>query len=446
MRRRIVTLLLLGPLLITACAKYRPQPPVQPFQPYDDFIAAVQGAQFTDFSGKPGSAVESAAAFEEMKQHILRLYAGVHPRNSFVGADRQLVDCVPIEQQPGLRPPGSTPLSLSRDAPRQGIGPTVRKGASRDRLPGRRRSEDITLKAGRRDVSGRVMFCESGTIPMRRITLLEITAYRTLASFLAKSEGEREQIDPNAPADNADHYYARGRQFVASLGGDSWLNVWSPRVNSGHMSLSQQWFVAGEGDSKQTIEGGWQVYPGKYKIDQAALFIYHTTKGYASGSGCYNLDCSAFVQVANNIYLGAGFTNYSTAGGTQWGFNLQWKRNTDGNWWLFYKGPGNYIAVGYYPARLYERGAMASSAAKIAYGGETTGKPSALEMGSGQLANQNWQKAAFQNFAFYIDANGVSQWADLTKEEPDAECYTADLHNIFGSWGTYLFFGGPKCH
>jgi len=428
-------------LVIAGCVRPQlPAPPVQPFQPFDAFIASVQQARAGQYVGQPGFAVESPAAFDEMKQHLLQLYAGVTARHSFVGPDRQLVDCIPIEQQPGLRPPSGARRELSRDVPQAALAAREVLGVSGPSQA--RRSEDIMLKRAQRDRFGNEMFCEPGTIPMRRITLAEIATFRNLASFLGKTDGER---DPLAPADDSTHYYARGVQFVDNLGGDSWLNVWSPTVSSGQMSLSQQWFVSGEGDSKQTIEGGWQVMPNKWKTDQAVLFIYYTTKNYADKSGCYNLDCSGFVQRANNVYLGRGFTNYSAIDSTQWGFNLQWKRHTDGNWWLFYKGPGDYIAVGYYPSSLYGEGGLATRAKKIAFGGEDTGKPSALEMGSGRKANEGWQKAAFQNMIFYIDTNVVSQWAKLDKYESNPDCYTADIHNITGNWGTYIFFGGPKC-
>ena len=429
-------------LLIAGCVGSRvPEPPtVQPFRPFGTFIAGVQAAQPAAFVGQPGFAVESAAAFAEMKAHLLELYSGVTARNSFVGPDRQVVDCIPIDQQPGLRPPGRPRAQVSRDVPRAAAAARELRGDSR--LPGQRRSEDITLKRGEQDRLGNEIFCETGTIPMRRVTIEAMAAFRTLAAFLSKTDGEK---DPTRPADNSDHYYARGVQFVDNLGGDSWLNVWSPTVSAGQMSLSQQWFVSGEGDAKQTIEGGWQVMPAKWHMNNAALFIYHTTKGYADKSGCYNTECSGFVQIANNIYLGRGFTNYSSIGGGQWGFNLQWKRHTDGNWWLFYKGPGDYIAVGYFPSSLYGEGGLATRAAKIAFGGEDTGKPSALEMGSGRKASENWQNAAYQNMIFYIDTNTTSQWANLEKYESNPDCYTADVHNISGSWGTYIFFGGPKC-
>ena len=429
-------------LLIAGCAKWRgpaPRPPAA-FQAFGTFLAGVQSAPPGAFVGQPGFAVESAAAFAEMKAHLLELYRGVAPRSSFVGPDRQLVDCIPIDQQPGLRPPGHPRVELSRDVPRSAAAALERRGDSR--LSGQRRSEDIILRPGLRDHVGNEIFCQPGTIPLLRLTMERMASFRTLEAFLSKSDGER---DPNRPADDSDHYYARGVQFVDNLGGDSWLNLWSPTVSAGRMSLSQQWFVSGEGEAKQTIEGGWQVMPGTWHIDNAALFIYHTTKGYAKDSGCYNIECSGFVQIANNIYLGRGFTNYSSIDGGQWGFNLQWKRHTDGNWWLFYKGPGDYIAVGYFPSSLYGDGALAAKATKIAFGGEDTGKPSALEMGSGRKASEGWQKAAYQNMIFYIDTNTTSQWATLDKYESNPDCYTADVHNIFGSWGTYLFFGGPKC-
>jgi len=84
-----------------------------------------------------------------MKAHLLELYSGVTARNSFVGPDRQIVDCIPIDQQPGLRPPGRPRAELSRDVKQStAAAPEVRGDAD---LCGRRLSEDITLKSGQRD-------------------------------------------------------------------------------------------------------------------------------------------------------------------------------------------------------------------------------------------------------------------------------------------------------
>lgn len=76
-------------------------------------------------------------------------------------------------------------------------------------------------------------------------------------------------------------------------------------------------------------------------------------------------------------------------------------------------------------------------------------------MGSGELASQGWQHAAYQNTIFYIsrdENDGVGVWGDLTAhDEAFTSCYTINLTpaSSGGNWGTYIFFGGPggtTCH
>jgi neprosin-like protein len=439
--------LLTALVVLSACAKQE-RPPGPGFVSFESFVSATRSAVASDYVGKAGVRVQSDKDFGEMKAHLLRLYDGMPVVNSFWDQN-QFVDCTPIDQQPSIRLSGVPGQRAERSGPKPGLGPGEDRTKPAPELPRLgRRGIDLTLKPGRLDGYGQEMYCRDGTVPIRRLTLEEMTRFKTLSDFFAKgSQRDDFEIRPRGrgelkPEDEA-HYYARGVQYVDNFGGDSWLNVWNPTVATDQMSLSQQWFVGGDGDTKQTIEGGWQV--AKQWGTTAALFIYYTTKGYSKDSGCYNQTCTGFVLVANNVYLGKGFTSYSSSGGTQWGFNLQWKRHTDGNWWLFYRGPGNYIAVGYYPKSLWGTGQLATKATKIAYGGEDTGEPSALQMGSGSKADQGWQRAAFQNVIFYIDTQTVSQWANLEKYESHPECYTASINNIYGSWGTYLYFGGPSC-
>lgn len=420
------------------------------FVPYPQFISETKDAKPQDFGAKSDGRVRDAAAFEEMRSYILSYYDGIAVKHSFV-EDGRTVDCVPIEQQPSLHSGKGGEKSELRPAPitRPITPPKPEKGAA---APGSTRAIDLTLKKGKRDVFGNELYCAKGTIPIRRMTLDDIMRFPTLRDFLRAGKWDDGSLDRegrthpnrNNPDDSSTHYYARGYQFVDNFGGDGWLNVWSPTVAKDSMSLSQLWVVGSEGEGKQTVEAGWQVYPNKWGSDKAALFIFYTTKNYSDG--CYNLECKGFVQIANNVYLGKGFTHYSSSGDGQWGFNLQWKRHTDGNWWLFYKGNANYIAVGYYPKTLFGTGTLASKATKVAFGGEDSGDASAKQMGSGALAADGWQKAAFLNFAFYIDTSTVSQWANLTKYESNPDCYTATINNIYGSWGTYLYFGGPKCN
>jgi hypothetical protein len=436
-------LLLVGAAVASATAASA-QAPAAPtsgkFETLAGFLARTRSATLDSFRGR--ASVRDPAAFEEMKAHVLSLYRGVTASHSFF-EDGHYVDCIPRERQPSLQSPAARREKADRAA-KAVVPPQVERP---DPPPGATQGLDLTLKRGQKDAFGRAMYCPSGTIPMRRLTLEEMVRFPTLREFLRAGKRDDGSLDgkrEDRPEDASTHYYARGAQYVDNYGGDSWLNVWNPTVASHRMSLSQIWVVGGDGSSKQTVEAGWQVYPDKWGSTNAALFIFYTTKGY--DDGCYNVTCTGFVQIANNVYLGRGFTNYSSDGGTQWGFNLQWKRHTDGNWWLFYKGPGSYIAVGYYPKSLFGTGTLATKATKIAFGGEDTGKLSAKQMGSGKKAADGWQHAAFQNRAFYIDTRATSVWADLTKYEPDPTCYTANIHNIYGSWGTYLYFGGPSCN
>jgi hypothetical protein len=119
-----------------------------------------------------------------LKAHLLELYRGVTPRNSFADSDRQIVDCVPIEQQPGLRPPRRPGAQAGPDVPSSTAAAPAFRGDSRpsDGQP----SGDITLNGSQENRGAHELPCQTGTIPMRRLTLERLATFRTLASFLAK--------------------------------------------------------------------------------------------------------------------------------------------------------------------------------------------------------------------------------------------------------------------
>lgn len=441
---------LIGCVVLTACPK--PQLATEKDIPFSEFIASVRGAKFEDYSKRPDARVESAAEFEKMRKHLVFLYEGVRPVNTFINANNQFIDCIPIEQQPGLRNPKTGPLQLQREPPKFLSADALpqKAGGNTERAPKDRRMADLTLKPGVRDRFGHEMYCKPGTIPLRRITLEEMTRFRTLRDFFSKGgrpfvgakKGDRPGL--RVPGD-ASHYYSAAFQNVSNRGGDSWLNLWNPTVNTHEMSLSQIWVSGGSGDGTQTVEAGWQVYPDRWGGNNAALFIYHTPNNYADG--CYNVECSGFVQVANNVYLGAGFDHYSERDGGQWGFNIQVQHHTDGNWWLFYRGPGDYIAFGYYPGSVYGTGRLSIDADQIGWGGEDTGSPSALQEGSGSPASEGWGRAAFHDVVFYIDTRTVSQWTELFEVVQPSGCYTTDISNASSNGQkTYFYFGGPSCH
>jgi hypothetical protein len=222
-----------------------------------------------------------------MKDYLLGLYQNVGVSHSFV-EDSQMVDCVPLLQQPGLRGASAAEVNAALAAGLAGPGapiteppvpaPQLKSGPA---APGETRALDLTLPRGERDVFGNSISCARGSIPMRRITLDEMVRFPTLEEFLQGSKVNQGPLDVRGggqneiePANLDPHYWARGDQVVDNFGGDAWLNVWSPSVSPHQMSLSQLWVVAGDGDNLQTVEAGWQVYPDKWGTDRAVLFIF----------------------------------------------------------------------------------------------------------------------------------------------------------------------------
>ena len=409
---------------------------------FDQFLSDVSKATYEDYIGKDNVNVRDAEAFKEMQKYILSLYKGVDWKGSFAfPSENDTVDCFTIETQPSVIQPGiktieQPPIVATQD--KAGEGETPGKG---EYIP-----SPLTLDL--KDPFGNPISCPDGTIPMGRITIDKLVQYKTLRDFFSKDLNGGGGLPPIPKPEGgaSDHKYAVGYQNVTNFGGNSWLNLWNPSITGGTMSLSQQWYDAGTDKNTQTLEGGWQVLPQKYNTSNAVLFIYWTADNYDK-TGCYNLDCPAFIQINNHWYLGGPWTNYSSKGETQWGFEMQWKLFKE-NWWLFLKGPGDYEAVGYYPTSIYNGGALATSATSAKYGGETAGSSPWPQMGSGEFADQGWQKAAFQNTIFYIPKNeddGVGVWADLSEYEPSPDCYTIDIVPATkgGDWGTYFFFGGP---
>jgi len=103
-------------------------------QDFRFFVESLLRARHQDFAARPGVQVESPTDFEEMRQHVLGLYAGVEAQHSFIEMGGQVVDCIPIEQQPALRntggralPPGPPPELPERSA---AGGPPVKTARS----------------------------------------------------------------------------------------------------------------------------------------------------------------------------------------------------------------------------------------------------------------------------------------------------------------------------
>src|SRR5271157_5542451 len=279
-------------------------------------IDSVQSAKHSDFAAKAASRVAHEEAFAEMKAHILKLYDKTEAPHSFMDESGGIFDCIPIEQQPALRgSQGAVPKAPDLQLHEAAGGPHDERKDTLIASP---------LGPDRKDKYGNVMHCPPGTIPMRRVTLEDMSRFETLRDFFQKGprqSGRPPQtiIPPGVPAT---HRWAHAFQNVNNGGGHSYLNLWDPAIGANQIfSLSQHWYVGGSGGNLQTAECGWQVYPGMYGDTKPHLFTYFTADDYST-TGCYNLTCSAFVQIGSSFAPGMAVGPISVSGGAQYVIEL----------------------------------------------------------------------------------------------------------------------------
>ena len=412
------------------------------FESFKSFLDSVHSTKYAALTAHADSKIAHEDALDEMKAHILKLYQKTEAPHSFTDESGAIYDCIPIEQQPALKGTrGSVPKAP--DAP-----PAVPAGPHTSGGPHENWKDHhiaSPLGADNKDRYGNMMHCPSGTIPMRRVTLADMRRFPTLRDFFRKGprgagRPPRESEPPTVPAT---HRWAHAYQNVANGGGHSFLNLWDPPIGSGQVfSLSQHWYVGGSGSKLQTLECGWQVYPAFYGDTKPHLFTYWTADDYNT-TGCYNLTCSAFVQISSAYYPGMALGPTSILGGPQYIVELTYW-HTGGRWWFYVNGTSGSNAIGYYPDSLYKGGALAGNASEIDYGGETVGTTTFPRMGSGQFANQGWQKAAYQRtIGYYQPLGGPMINASLTPSQSWPNCYTAEVVKYAAPWYETLWYGGP---
>lgn len=376
--------------------------------------------------------IASDAERVRMERYVTQLQAAKKVAKSFVTPGRETVECVDIYSQPSLqrREMQNHRIEL---APRT-VPPELAGAAEPPRG-----SENATQLYS---ITGET--CPEGSAPMARLTMETLQRFRTLDEFLRKG-GDPDVGEGTIPPAEATHEYATARRTVDNWGAESVFNLWSPYVETAdEFSLSQLWVVRGSGVNRETVEAGWQVYRNLYGDWRAHLFIYFTPDNYGSG-GCYNLSCSGFVQVSNTVYIGGGFTNYSTASGPQYTMKLlMYKDGPAGHWWLKYGDTW----VGYYPRSLFDSNGLESRAERFSFGGEIVNKHpgdrhTATDMGSGHWPYEGFGHTAYQRGMRYVDTQNIYRFATgMSVSKTNRECYDMDVTDSSGTWETYAFLGG----
>jgi hypothetical protein len=423
------------------------------FIPHKEFIKRTERASVT--AHQTGACRASSAEFERMRRHILELYRDIPVPHSYVAHAGAIFDCVPIDQQPSLRRAegGFNKTVDPRDIRFSGYRDLLPPSAAR---PGPGAHPHTAPNPA--DPFGNRRTCPDGTIPMRRITLEEMTRFPTLEAFLARGKAGADRF---YPAFARNHAYIE--QDVTNLGAGAWLNVWTPApVDINQDSISQLW--VSDSEDAQSLETGWVVMPTGFAGSEngAFLFIYFHSGDSVGG---YNLEVPGFVQVYDFATLGAPFPSYSASGGAQAEYYVGFVFDPSvpglgAPGWIFYTSnkanTSEVLPLGYYPASLFGTGQLATSATVIEFGGEVAGqvestKPHLGPMGSGAFAAAGYKQAAYQRQLTYIDTAHRRKLCSPYVPGQDNSCYTVDLHNAPDphapgpDFPPYFFFGAPGC-
>ncbi|KAJ4889752.1 hypothetical protein Rs2_29500 [Raphanus sativus] len=358
-----------------------------------------------------------------------------HALISIESEDGDIIDCVPIHSQPAFDHPLLKNHTIQM---RPGFIPESTSTYTKKKI----NPTQAWNKNGR---------CPENTVPIRRIKREDILRSKSIENFGRKMMTPAPDIllygsssfledDPSKGHEYAVMSSVNGQYFGSQFS----VNVWKPAVQvPGEFSLAQTWLASGDRTHLNTIEAGLQVYPGKYGDYNVRLFVYWTADGYQK-TGCYNTDCSGFVQRSSVITVGGSFNPVSVYNGNQYELSmLIWKDRGSGNWWLRI---GEEF-VGYWPGQLFN--SIGSGATVVQWGGEivnlaTGGQHTTTDMGSGHFAEEGFGKASyFRNLMTVDGTNTLREPQGVNPIVTNANCYNIKAGQAGTTWGVNFFYGGP---
>ncbi|XP_062174865.1 protein neprosin-like [Alnus glutinosa] len=370
----------------------------------------------------------------EVQKQLMRLNKPA--LKSIKSPDGDIIDCVHINHQPAFDHP------LLKNHTVQTTPSFRPKGRSFDESKVSSNSKPITQLW---HLNGR---CPEGTIPIRRTKEEDVLRASSVESYGRKkhlSIPQPKSAEPDLNTLGGHQHaivYVEGDKYY---GAKATINVWKPQIQQpNEFSLSQIWILGGSfGEDLNSIEAGWQVSPDLYGDNSTRLFTYWTSDAYQA-TGCYNLLCSGFVQINNEIAMGASVYPISGYGSSQYDINiLVWKDPKEGNWWMQF---GNKYVLGYWPAFLFSY--LVDSASMIEWGGEVVnseavGQHTSTQMGSGHFPGEGFGKASyFQNIQIVDGSNNLRAPKGIATFTEQSNCY--DVQNgQNGNWGNYFYYGGP---
>ncbi|MBA0827458.1 hypothetical protein Goarm_012240 [Gossypium armourianum] len=163
-------------------------------------------------------------------------------------------------------------------------------------------------------------------------------------------------------------------------------------------------------------------------------------------TGCFDLQCSGFIQTSSKIALGAAISPISMELGQQYyiTIGIYMDENTN-NWWLIF---GNGITIGYWPASTLN--VLKNSATMVEWGGQVyspnvrKSPHTKTAMGSGKFASSLKGNACYMENIAIVDFSTQLQYPpEVTTLAEENYCYTALNHQDGSESSPTFYFGGP---
>ncbi len=424
--------------------------------------------------------VETIEEYFRMKEYRQGLLEDGEIVHSFETKEGDDCLCIDVYSQGSLKAAGISPedLTLAPITPPKRSSDPVEK---QPHAPGVIEADGLRLD-GSRDKDGRIRRCPELSFPRIIPSMEDLCRFRKFEdrfskyppAYLFENKGntpadpvlrsnessgkpattgiEQRTGRPGTAPMSVTHKYAYVKRTANNIGEGGDFNLWSPLTeNNDEFSLCQMWCSRGYGNDLQTVELGWQVYHTLYGGNTARLFIFFTNNNYSQGGdnkGCYNLDCTGFVQTDSSITLGNGWSTYSSAGGNQYYATLETYRDqATGHWWIRYGGNSG-IWVGYYPNSLFDIAGLKNMSDTVEFGGEIVDDGingnTKTDMGSGKFPSRGFGYAAWvSNLHFWTDA-ALNPATGMTEYRTDSTLYDVDYQSTTSDgWNNYFYFGGP---
>ncbi|XP_058744794.1 protein neprosin-like [Vicia villosa] len=202
-------------------------------------------------------------------------------------------------------------------------------------------------------------------------------------------------------------------------------------------------YVRNGPDSTSYIGMGWHVAPQLYNDDATHLYIVWTTDNFKT-TGCFNLQCSGFVQTSPRNYLGGRFENTSIYGGHMIEITISITQDPQTQDWMLFN---ENEMLGYFPATLFSN---LKSAHQVGWGGRTSssnGGPSP-PMGSGYFPDHIYTHASYFRYVTYKVNNSTETIEPMEYHLEEVfdkpKCYSVKYYGVYeNEVGHSLQFGGP---